>query len=63
MSNKRNGIRSVVALAALSRNSAGAMKHRLQPRGGSQREDFDEEIIDDSYEPMWFDLDREAAEG
>jgi succinate dehydrogenase/fumarate reductase flavoprotein subunit len=64
MSKTRNKtIRSGAAIAALHRNSAGAMRHRLEPRGGSRREDYEEGWEDDDDEMlMFFDLDL-AAEG
>ncbi len=47
---KSHSNRSGVAMAALARNSAGPMRHRLQPRGGSQKLDLDYGEEDD-YEP------------
>lgn len=53
---------SGAALAALSRKSAGPMRHRLQPRGGARRENYEDECLEEGGEdePMFFDL---AAEG
>jgi hypothetical protein len=53
--------RSGEAVSAMRRNSAGPMRHRLQPRGGAknaQASYFDEIIGDD--ESSWFDEDRDG---
>lgn len=42
--------RSGEALAALSRKT-GPMRHRLEPRGGSQREDWEEDDSAYAVEP------------
>lgn len=37
----KNTMRNGTAVAALSRNSAGPMRHRLQPRGGARNDQAD----------------------
>jgi hypothetical protein len=51
----KNTMRNGTAVAALSRNSAGPMRHRLQPRGGARNlqaeylEDYEEDYADGGY--------------
>ena len=45
--------RSGVTMAALGRNSAGPMRHRLTPRGGSQKLDLDDDGDDEIEVPFY----------
>jgi hypothetical protein len=56
---KRNTMRNGTAVAALSRNSAGPMRHRLQPRGGARNEqadmmaEYEEDYAEGGYASRW----------
>ena len=54
---KSFNVRSATHQAANHRNSAGPMRHRLQPRGGSKKDHFEDDMDDDDDVAFtqWFD--------